>query len=140
VSDSQEVIVDKLVPAASSSETVPPKRRRYSAAYKRRVIEQADGCTAPGALAMLLRREGIYSSTLQDFRRQLSRGDLDAKLTTPNKPDSSASSVSAEALKELAASERENRRLRRELEKARALLDLQKKVSELMGLSLSLEE
>jgi transposase len=134
VSDSHDVCDDKFLPVASTEETLPPKRRRYTIAFKLRMIEQADACTLPGALAMLLRREGIYFSTLQDFRKQMARGDLGANPAATRK--SKAAVPDAQALRDLAASERENRRLRRELEKARALLDLQKKVSELMGLSL----
>ena len=141
MSDSHELSSDKFLSAVSAEETLPPKRRRYTIAFKLRMIEQADACTLPGALAMLLRREGIYFSTLQDFRKQKARGDLGANPAATNKAASRAARVGsvvpdAQALKDLAASERENRRLRRELEKARALLDLQKKVSELMGLSL----
>lgn len=138
MSDSQRPTDNKFHPVTSDEETLPPKRRRYTTAYKLRLIEQADACTLPGTLASLLRREGIYFSTLQDFRKQKARGDFAGNQTAnkaakPPAPD-------AQTLKDLAAAERENRRLRRELEKARALLDLQKKVSELMGLSLEAQE
>ncbi len=79
-----------------------------------------------------MRREGIYFSTLADFRKQKARGDLDgksAKTTTKAGND-------PKLIQELAASQREVRRLRRQLESATALLELQKKVSEVMGLSL----
>lgn len=138
MSNSHDVSGDKFLPVASAEETLPPKRRRYTIAFKMRMIEQADACTLPGALAMLLRREGIYFSTLQDFRKQKARGDLGANPAATKKTQSAA--PDAQALKDLAVSEREVRKLRRELEKARALLDLQKKVSELMGLSLDLQE
>lgn len=134
MSDSHEVSSDKFLSAISAEETLPPKRRRYTIAFKLRMIEQADACTLPGALAMLLRREGIYFSTLQDFRKQKARGDLGANPAATHKAKPAVPDV--QVLKDLAASERENRRLRRELEKARALLEIQKKVSELMGLSL----
>jgi transposase-like protein len=138
VSHSIEASDDKFLPGVSPEETLPPKRRRYTLAFKLRIIEQADACTLPGALAMLLRREGIYFSTLQDFRKQKARGDLGAH---PGATRAARSIVpDTQTLKDLAASERDNRRLRRELEKARALLDLQKKVSELMGLSLEPQE
>jgi len=98
----------------------------------------ADACNAPGDVASLLRKEGIYSSTLTDFRKQKARGDLDRK-SGSGRP-SKAPVSDSQTLKQLAVSERENRRLRRELEKARILLDLQKKVSELMGISLDPQE
>jgi transposase len=98
----------------------------------------ADACTAPGELASLLRKEGIYSSTLTDFRKQKARGALDRKPGS-GRP-SKASVTDSQTLKQLASAERENRKLRRELEHAKALLDLQKKVSELMGISLEAQE
>lgn len=137
MSDSQQAADNKFLSVASDEETLPPKRRRYTTAYKLRLIEQADACTLPGALASLLRREGIYFSTLQDFRKQKARGDFAADHTTAKSAKSPA--PDAQTQQELAVAERENRRLRRELEKARALLELQKKVSELMGLSLDPE-
>jgi transposase len=80
-----------------------------------------------------LRREGIFSSTLSDFRKQQARGDLDDKptATTPRE------AVSPLMVKELAASQREVRRLKRELDCASALLELQKKVSEILGLAMA---
>ena len=55
---------------------VPAKarRRRYSAAYKRRILEKADQCSAPGEIGALLRREGLYSSLLSRWREQRKAG------------------------------------------------------------------
>jgi transposase-like protein len=123
-----------------STEVNPtPKRKRYTAAVKLRIIEEADTYTAPGELAAFLRREGIYFSTLADFRKQKARGDLDgksAKAKAKQRQEPKEERRDPKVLQELAASEREVRRLRRELERARAMLDLQKKVWEVMGLSL----
>ncbi len=90
----------------------------------------------PREVARLLEREGIYSSTLADFRKQKSRGVLTRNQEKGSSPKASGS----ETLRQLAAAEREIRRLRRELEKTHVLLDLQKKVSELMGISLDARE
>lgn len=118
--------------SVSTEVTVSPRSKRYSAAFKLRLIEEADQCQAPGELGALLRREGIYFSTLADFRKQKARGDLDGK----RKKTTLKADTDPKLVQELAASQREVRRLRRELERATALLDLQKKVSEVMGLSL----
>ncbi len=120
----------------SSNEVNPsPRKRRYSVAFKLRLIEEADRCiNEPGELAALLRREGIYFSTLGDFRKQKAKGLLDSKRTKAL-PSTPKERTDPKVVAELAASEREVRRLKRELERARALLDLQKKVSELLGLS-----
>jgi transposase-like protein len=50
------------------------RQKRYTTAYKLRILEEADRCAAPGELAALVRREGIYSSTIADFRKQKMRG------------------------------------------------------------------
>ena len=52
------------------------KRRRFSAEYKLRVLREADQCRKPGELGALLRREGIYSSSLSTWRRQREVGEL----------------------------------------------------------------
>lgn len=120
----------------STEVTLSHKRRRYSLAFKLRIIAEADSCIRTGELTSLLRREGIYSSTLGDFRKQKARGDLEGKL----KDRAMSAAADPSLVKELSAAEREVRRLNRELARARALLDLQKKVSELLGLSLEATE
>jgi len=124
---------------AFSTEVNPvPKRKRYTAAVKLRIIEEADTYTAPGELAAFLRREGIYFSTLADFRKQKARGNLHAKTINPpqHRSEPKPERLDPKVVEELAASEREVRRLRRELERAKAMLELQKKVLEVLGLSL----
>lgn len=58
-------------------------RRRFSVAYKRRIVEEADRCTEPGAIGALLRREGLYSSQLATWRRQRTEGTLVEKPRGP---------------------------------------------------------
>src|SRR6266481_1799100 len=60
-----------------------PRRRTYTAEYKRRILKEADACTTPGAVGALLRREGLYSSHLVEWRRARARGELAA--LTPKK-------------------------------------------------------
>ncbi len=60
-----------------------PQRRSFTAEYKRRVLKEADACTTPGAVGVLLRREGLYSSHLVEWRRARARGELAA--LTPKK-------------------------------------------------------
>ena len=54
------------------------RRRTYTAEYKRRILKEADACTASGAIGALLRREGLYSSHLVEWRRARERGELAA--------------------------------------------------------------
>jgi transposase-like protein len=101
-------------------------RRRFTTHYKLDILRRADGCTRPGQLGALLRKEGLYSSLLATWRRQREDG-LTAKKRgrkgTPVDPH----------LKQL---EQENRQLTRRLQKAEALLAFQKKVSELLQIPL----
>jgi transposase len=127
----EESVSDEMMPQ-STEVILSNKRKRYTPAFKQRLIEEADRCLGPGEVGALCRREGIYFSTLADFRKQKARSERNDK----RQPNTPKERTDPRAIAELAASEREVRRLKRELERARALLDLQKKVSELMGLSL----
>ena len=106
-------------------------RRRFTAAYKISVIEQADLCTGRGELGSLLRREGLYASTLANFRRQKAQGLLAPQ--TSRKPRASKDPDVQAALAQQAELERENRSLRRKLAHAERLIAIQKKVAILMG-------
>ena len=111
---------------------VPAKaqRRRFSAEYPLRILKQADACKKPGELGALLRREGLYSSLLTNWRRQQEHGalrDLRGRRRGP-KPRPSDPRV-----KQLEA---ENRRLQRKLQRAETIITLQKKVAEILGIPL----
>ena len=113
-------------------EVVPQaKRRNFSAAYKLRILEEADQCTARGEIGALLRREGLYSSHLTDWRRQRDLGQLAALSPKPRgrKADPQAA--------ELAALRKENERLRRQLEQAELIIEVQKKLADALDLTLS---
>jgi transposase-like protein len=110
-------------------EVVPrAKRRHFSAKYKLRILAEADQCTQRGEIGALLRREGLYSSHLTTWRRQRDRGQL-AGLTPKKrgrKPDPQAA--------ELARLQRENERLKARLEQAETIIEVQKKLSQMLGL------
>ncbi len=106
-----------------STEVTPsPTKKRYTTAFKLHILEAASQCTAPGEIASMLRREGIYFPTLSDFRKQKARGLLDTSRTKRERKDQANCTL----LRDFSASKRENRKLRRELAQTRALLDLQK--------------
>lgn len=108
-----------------------PKRRQFSAAYKRRIVRAANACTVPGEIGALLRREGLYSSHLTHWRRELEAGEQAALAPKPRgpKPDpATAESRRNEVL------EREVACLRRQLERAERIIEAQKKLCELLGL------
>ncbi len=116
-------------------ETVPqvvpgPKRRRFTASYKLRIVQEADQCSESGQIGALLRREGLYFSNLRTWRRQRDQGQLAG--LTPKKRGRKEDPVA----RENARLKRENEKLTAKLEKAEIIIDVQKKLSELLGLSL----
>jgi transposase len=107
------------------------QRRRFTAAYKCRVLAEADACTEPGQVGALLRREGLYSSHLTTWRRQREQGMLEA--LTPKKRGRKARGLDPVAQR-VAQLERANARLSQQLKQAETIIEVQKKVSELLGM------
>ena len=107
-----------------------PVRRRFTAEYKQRILQEADACTQAGEMGALLRREGLYSSHLNTWRRQRDRGALQG--LKPAKRGRKANPQAAE----IAQLKRENGRLKAKLERAELIIDVQKKVSQMLGISL----
>jgi transposase-like protein len=105
------------------------KRRQFSAAYKLAVLEEVDHCSNPGAIGALLRREGLYSSHLTMWRREREAGALAALGHRRGR----RAALTAEQ-KRLVALQMENARLKRELEQARTIVEVQKKLCTLLGL------
>jgi len=111
-------------------EVVPrAKRRQFSAEYKLRIVTEADQCSQRGEIGALLRREGLYSSHLTTWRKQRDRGQLEG--LTPQKRGRKPNPQAAE----LARLQRENAQLRRRLEQAELIIDVQKKVAQMLGLT-----
>jgi transposase len=106
------------------------KRRKFTAEYKQRILDEADGCTEPGQIGALLRREGLYSSHLTTWRRQRERGIFEAL-----GPKKRGRKNKDELEKELSNLRRENEHLQERLEQAEAIIDVQKKLSRLLGLA-----
>jgi transposase-like protein len=122
-------------PAVPDVEVVAkPTRRRFTAEYKRRILREADACTEPGAIGALLRREGLYSSHLTTWRAQRERGELAG--LTPKKRGPTPKPQNPLAAK-VAALEREVARQKARADRAETLVDLQKKVAELLGTPLA---
>ncbi|WP_204816951.1 transposase [Corallococcus macrosporus] len=109
------------------------RRRGFTAEYKLRVLAEADRCTRPGEVGALLRREGLYSSLLSVWRRQRDAGELSARSPKKRGPPAKEPDASARRVAEL---EKELARAQVRLKRAEALLDLQKKVSEILGVEL----
>ena len=113
--------------------TAKPRRRRFTAEYKQRILYEAAACTKPGEIGALLRREGLYSSNLVDWRRARERGVLAALAPKKRGP---VAKVINPLVRRVAELEREILRLQRRADRAEALVEVQKKVSELLGIQL----
>lgn len=117
--------------------TPQAKRRRFSAQYKLRILEEADRCTQPGQIGALLRREGLYSSNLTTWRRQRDQGQIGALSPKKRGPKPVPDAAMA---RELAKLRKENQLLEQKLKKAELIIEVQKKVSALLGLDPISEE
>ena len=104
------------------------KRRTFTAEYKRRILQEIDAATRPGEIGAILRREGLYSSTLASWRREREAALKQAfsKLRGP-KAKKDALAVENEKLC------RQNQRLQEELRKAELIIEVQKKVARLLN-------
>ena len=114
-----------------------PTRRRFTAEDKLRILQLADACTAVGSLGALLRAEGLYASNLTTWRRQRTEGVLVA--LTPQKRGRKVSArhplrAENETLR------KQNARLTLRLKQAELIIDVQKKVSQMLGLPLETPE
>ena len=107
------------------------KRRTFTVEYKLRILAEADRSTEAGATGAMLRREGLYSSHLTDWRRQREAGELASGATKARgrKPDPQT--------RELARLQRENARLRAQLEQAELIIGAQKKLAQALENALS---
>lgn len=120
------------IPPGSDSEVVPRARRRtFSNADKRRILRAADLCTKPGEVGALMRREGVYSSSLSTWRRQREAADLAALAPQKRGPKADPARIDAQHIAQLT---RERDHLRVELDKAQLVIEVQKKVTALLDL------
>jgi len=110
-----------------------PRRRQFPAQYRLRILEEADGCTEPGEIGRLLRREGLYSSHLTAWRKARRKGALQG--LTAKKRGAKPAERNPLAAK-VRALEAKVVRLEKELHTAHTILDVQGKVAGLLGFSL----
>lgn len=106
-----------------------PHRRRFTPAYKARIVEEAQRCTGPGEIGALLRREGLYSSALTQWRHQYQAGALQG-LQDDKRGRKRTRDPRDQELERL---RREVERLSRKLGQAELIMDIQKKVAAMLG-------
>jgi transposase-like protein len=102
------------------------KRRQYMAEYKLRILRELDECTGKGDIGAVLRREGLYSSMIRKWREQREKGSLNGLSGQRRGPKVDPNAA------ELARLQRENKRLKEQLERAELIIEVQKKVARLM--------
>src|SRR5262245_5064911 len=110
------------------------KRRQFSPEYRLRILREADTCKAPGAVGALLRREGLYSSHLVQWRRQREAGALSGMRSKKRGPKG------CEEDPRLKQQAREIARLQRKLKQAETIIEIQKKVAGILGIPLNAPE
>jgi len=111
-----------------------PKRRTFTAEYKKRILDEVDACSEAGQIGELLRREGLYSSHLVDWRRLRDAGALAGLSARKRGRKAKVGGALAARVAEL---ERDKRQLEERLRKAELIIDVQKKVSQLLGIPLA---
>ncbi len=120
----------KVSPADGGMEVVPRGRRFFSKADKQRILQAADRCTAPGEIGALMRREGVYSSSLSTWRQQRKAAELAALAPRRRGPKPAAD---RDQVLQIAQLTRDNDRLKSRLNKALFVIEVQKKVAALLG-------
>jgi transposase len=125
-----EARIEMAVTPENVQVAAKPQRRSFTAEYKRRLLKEADACTTPGAVGALLRREGLYSSHLVEWRRARARGELAA--LAPKKRGRKPIPVDPRDRK-IAELERQLAHLTGRAERAEALVEAQKNLAALLG-------
>jgi transposase len=113
---------------------VPEKaiRRKFPAAYKLRILKEAESCAESGQYGALLRREGLYASHLTTWRRQAEQGTIEALSPRKRGPKVQPPHPLKKRVEVL---EKENQQLRHQLKQAETIIEVQKKISEILHLS-----
>lgn len=123
-------------PAASPELGERPRRRTFAAADKLRILRQVDEA-GPGGIGAVLRREGLYSSLLTDWRRQRDAGAYEALKAVRRGPKPA---VLPPLAAEHARLQRDYKNVTLRLQRAEAVIEIQKKVASLLGLSMPTDE
>lgn len=129
--------ISEALPLVENRETevlAKAKRRRFTAEFKRKILKQADACKGPGEIGALLRKEGLYSSHLTSWRRARDRGELAGLAPKKRGP---APRQRDDRDKRILDLERQLKRESARAERAEALVELQKKLATVLGLSVA---
>ncbi len=109
-------------------------RRKFTAEHKLRILKESESCKEHGQIGAMLRREGLYSSNLTAWRQQFKKGTLKALSPKKRGPKYKRHDPSAHRVIEL---ERENERLKKKLKQTETIIEVQKKISEILQIPLT---
>jgi transposase-like protein len=112
-------------------------RRNFTVGYKLRILQQADSCVEPGQIGQLLRREGLYSSNLTTWRKQRDHGLLHAMAPKKRGRKNKEKNPLASRVAQL---EKQNQRLEQKLRRAELIIEAQKKISEILGITQNIDK
>ena len=124
------IVVSAGADGANPEVSAKARRRQFTAEYKLRILKEADACK-DGEIGVLLRREGLYSSHLVTWRRRRDAGALFGMKSQKRGPKGRNEDP------RLKKQEREIARLRRQLQQAELVIDIQKKVASFLGIPLN---
>jgi transposase len=125
-------MTDSKRPVVPPTEVRPKRKRRtFSAEFKRRILAEIDACTKPGEIGAVLRREGLFSSHLVEWRAVRARSELQA--LAPKKRGPEAAPAPDARAREIDDLKRQLAKATIRAERAEALIDIQKKVAALLG-------
>jgi|SRR5476651_762762 len=142
-SEGERSEAERITAASAVGETPDPEvvgravRRRFTAAYKQRILAEADAAVGTGEIGRILRREGLYSSQIAGWRK--SRSTAERAALRPKKRGPKPIRVNP-LQAENAQLKRENAKLQKKLRTAGLMIDLQKKVSQILGITLPVIE
>jgi transposase len=125
---------EKKLTTPSTEVPEKPVRRRFSTEYKLRILAETDACAEMGQIGELLRREGLYASILSTWRKQRKEGTLAGLAPKRRGRKPKTKNPLAD---EVATLQRENQSLKTKLRKAELVIDVQKKVSEMLDITLT---
>jgi transposase-like protein len=109
--------------------TIRAERKHHTAEYKQRILDEIDAASEPGQIGAILRREGLYSQIISKWRHQRQQGRLNGSTDVKRGPRPSPEGAELERLRA------ENERLQKRLEQAELIIEVQKKVSQMLGMS-----
>ncbi|MDD9302527.1 MAG: hypothetical protein HUK40_14615 [Desulfobacter sp.] len=118
---------------------VPEKkpRRNFTASYKLRILQEVENCNESGGIGRILRREGLYSSNLADWRKARNKGLLNAM--APRKRGRKSKEKNPLAT-EVAKLQKEKSKLEHKLKQAELIIEAQKKISQILGIQQNLDD